>query len=145
MPSFAQVTKAEKGLIWLLVHRHGEALAALAELEAADLAHLAARPVLDLARKLNEDRGFSPAVFLERLSMVEAQLVTAVASETEPHVHDAETCVRIVRRMRYERERSALQQEIDRLQGRAGEQDADRLTELLVRKYDVIQRIDALA
>lgn len=142
-PSFGQVTKAEKGLIWLLVHRPEPALAALVGLEDADLAGLASRSVLDLARKLNDDRGFSPSVLLERLTMVEAQLVTSVASEPEPHVHDASTCVRSLQRLRYERERKAVQFEIDSLQ-KNGDPEAGRLGELLIRKYDLIQRIDAL-
>jgi DNA primase len=143
VPSFGQVTKAEKGLIWLLIHRPLEALPVLDRLEPDDLAGLAAGSVLDLTRKLNDDKGFSPSVLLERLSMVEAQLVTSIASEQEAHVHDAETCARSLRRLRYERERSAVQQEIDRLQTHGGS-DSERLGELLVRKYDLIQRIDAL-
>ncbi len=143
MPGFGRVTKAEKGLIWLLVHRSGEALTALEGLEADDLEGLVSRSVLDLARKLNDDRGFSPSVLLERLTMVEAQLVTSIASEEEPHVHEAETCARSLRRLRYERERTAVQLEIDSLQER-GAADGGRLGELLVRKYDLIQRIDSL-
>ena len=143
MPSFGQVTKAEKGLIWLLVHRPEVALGALDALDGDDLAPLAAGSVLDLARKLNEDRGFSPSVLLERLTMMEAQLVTSIASEQEAHVHDAETCARSLKRLRYERERTAVQQEIDRLQ-EGGGTDTVRLGELLVRKYALIQRIDAL-
>jgi hypothetical protein len=82
-------------------------------------------------------------VLIERLSMVEAQLVTAIASETEAHAHEAEECARSLRRLRYERERAAVQQEIDRLQQHppAG---GDQLEQLLVRKYDLIQRIDGL-
>ena len=78
------MTKAEKGLIWWLIHEPGPALTALESLEPGDFEGLASRSVLDLARKLNENRGFSPSVLLERLSMVEAQLVTGIASETEP-------------------------------------------------------------
>jgi DNA primase len=143
VPSFGQVTKAEKGLIWMLIHDPGPALDALDGLDGPDFDGLASRSVLDLARKLNEDKGFSPSALLERLSMLDAQLVTAIASESEAHVHDATDCVRIVKRLRYERERAAIQQEIDRLQ-EVGGQDGEKLQELLVRKYDVIQRIEAL-
>src|SRR5215471_17082971 len=143
MPSFGQVTKAEKGLIWLLVHQPEAAMDALATLDGTDLDGLASRTVLDLAQKLNEDKWFSPSALLERLSMVDAQLVTAIASESEAHVHDAGDCVRILKRLRWERERGAIQREIDRLQ-EIGELDGEKLQELLVRKYDVIQRIEAL-
>ena len=143
VPSFGQVTKAEKGLIWLLIHRPADALAALETLDGPDFDHVYSRAVLDLARKLNEDKGFSPAALFERLTMEDAQLVTAIASEGEAHVHDAHDCARILKRLRWERERAAIQREIDRLQ-EVGVGNGEKLQELLVRKYDVIQRIEAL-
>ena len=143
-PTFGQVTKAEKGLIWWLVHEPAPALAALASLEAADFDGLASRTVLDLARKLNEDRGFSPSVLLERLSMGEAQLVTATASEGEAPVHDVEDCARILRRLRYERERAALQREIDRLQQLGAAQHGAQIDALWARKRDLLQRMESL-
>jgi DNA primase len=141
--SFGQVTKAEKGLIWLLVHQPEDSLEALTTLECPDFEGLAGGRILDLAKKLNEDKGFSPAALFERLSTLDAQLVTEVASEGEAHVHDAHDCVRILKRLRWERERAAIQREIDRLQ-EIGALDGEKLQELLVRKYDVIQRIEAL-
>jgi DNA primase len=144
LPSFGQVTKAEKGLIWCLVHDPEPALTALGGLDATDMEGLAARSALDLARKLNDDRGFSPSAWLERLTLVEAQLVTGVASETEPPVHDAEGCARIIRRLRYERERAALQREIDRLQQLGAAQHGDEINSLWARKRDLLQRIEGL-
>jgi DNA primase len=144
IPAFGQVTKAEKGLIWWLVHQPAPALAALDSLEPEDFEGLAARSVLDLARKLNEDKGFSPATLLERLSMGESQLVTGVASESEAPVHDVENCARILRRLRYERERAALQREIDRLQQLGAAQHGAQIDALWVRKRDLLQRIEEL-
>jgi hypothetical protein len=144
LPNFGQVTKAEKGLIWWLVHRPDPGLAALQGLEAADLDGLASRSVLDLAHKLNEDRGFSPSVLLERLNMAEAQLVTGIASETEPPVHDVEECARIIKRLRYERERAAVQREIDRLQQLGAAQHGEQIDALWARKHDLLQRIEGL-
>jgi len=143
MPSLGRVTKAEKGLIWLLIHQPEDALGALASLDGPDFEGLSSRSILDLAQKLNEDKGFSPSALLERLSTVDAQLATAIASEGEAHVRDAHDCVRILKRLRWERERAAIQREIDRLQ-EIGGRDGEKLQELLVRKYDVIQRIEAL-
>jgi hypothetical protein len=117
---------------------------ALGHLEAADLDGLAARSVLDLARKLNEDRGFSPSVLLERLNMAEAQLVTGIASETEPPVHDVEECARIIKRLRYERERAAVQREIDRLQQLGAALHGEQIDALWARKHDLLQRIEGL-
>ncbi len=143
LPGLGQVTKAEKGLIWWLVHRPELALDALRTLDPEDFEGLASRSALDLARKLDNDRSFSPSVLLERLNISEAQLVTGIASESEPHVHDATECALILRRLRYERERAALQRDIDRLQT-AGTEPGDELQELLVRKYELIQRIEGL-
>jgi DNA primase len=103
VPSFGHVTKAEKGLIWLLVHQPEGALGALETLDGTDLDGLASRTVLDLAHKLNENTEFTPSALLERLSTVDAQLVAAIASEAEAHVHDAGGCVRMIKRLRYER------------------------------------------
>ena len=144
LPSFGQVTKAVKGLIWLLIHDPSPALAALEALEARDLEGLSALSVLDLARKLNEHRGFSPAALLERLTMAEANLVTAIASEREPHVHDAEGCVHVIRRMRCERERAAIQSEIDQLQERGAAEHAGEIDVLLTRKRELLQQMEAL-
>ena len=144
LPSFGQVTKAEKGLIWWLVHRSEPALGALRTLESNDLANLATRSVLDLSQKLDEDKGFSPSVLLERLNMVEAQLVTGIASEGEPPVNDVEECARILKRLRYERERAAVQREIDRLQQLGAAQHGEQINALWARKQALLQRIEGL-
>src|SRR6185295_17255377 len=96
-----------------------------------DLDGLASRSVLDLAKQLNEDRGFSPSVLLERLNMVEAQLVTSIATEPEPPSLSLPFCVRAFRKARYERERLAVQREIDLLQ-QNGRSDSDEINPLLV-------------
>jgi DNA-binding helix-hairpin-helix protein with protein kinase domain len=141
--SFGQVTKAEKGLIWLLVHQPADALDALGTLDGPDFDGLSSRSVLEFARKLNEDKGFSPSALLERLTAVDAQLVTAIASEGEAHVSDARECVRSLKSRRWERESAAIQRDIDRLQ-ESGAEAGEKLQELLVRKYDVIKQIKAL-
>ena len=144
LPNFGQVTKAEKGLIWWLLHEPEAALAALDALDEDDLEGLSARSVLDLVRKLNENRRFSPAVLLERLTTVDSQLVTAIASEPEPHVTDADGCARIIKRLRCEREHTAIQREIDRLQELGAAEHGDRIDALWARKLDLLQRIEGL-
>jgi DNA primase len=144
MPSFGKVTKAEKGLIWWLIHEPGPALAALASLDPGDFEGLASRSVLDLARKLNENKGFSPSVLLERLSMVEAQLVTGIASEKEPHVKDAESCAQIIRRMRCERDHAAIQREIDHLQELGASEHSHRIDALWAQKHELLRRLEGL-
>ena len=144
MPSFGQVTKAEKSLIWWLIHRSKAALETIAALEPEDLEGLAARSVLDLAKKLDEDRGFSPSVLLERLNMVEAQLVTAIATEPEPPSLALQYCVQAFRKSRYERERAIVRREIDRLQN-SGRSDSEEINSLLARNGDLGRLIQALA
>ena len=144
LPNLGQVTKAEKGLIWLLIHNHEPALTALSSLDPVDLKGLSAGSVLDLARRLNEDRGFSPAALLERLTMAEANLVTAIASEREAHVHDAEGCTRIIRRLRCEREYADLQREIDRLQELGATAHGPEIDALWARKLDLKHRMEGL-
>src|SRR5437762_647641 len=142
VPSFGQVTKAEKGLIWLLIHQPEGAVAALATLDGPDFDGLSSRSVLDLARKLNEDKGFSPSALLERLTMVDAQLVTAIASEGEAHVHDATSCVRILRRLRLERELGELQRELTRLQEVGTALNDDAISVLGKRKNDLRRQLE---
>jgi DNA primase len=144
LPSFGRVTKAEKGLIWWLVHRPEGAMPSIASLDDQDTEDLQTRSVLDLARKLKDDRGFSPSMLLERLNLAEAHLVTGIASEREPPVHDPEDCARMIKRMRYERERAAVQREIDRLQQLGATEHGAQIDALWARKRDLLQRIDGL-
>jgi hypothetical protein len=143
VPRLGQVTKAEKGLIWWLVHKPAPALEAIGTLESPDFDGLAARSVLDLARELHDNKGFSPSVLLERLNLVEAQLVTAVASEPEPPALSLSSCVREFRRHRYERERAAVQREIERLQTQGGA-DGVEINTLLARNGDLGRLIQSL-
>jgi DNA primase len=142
-PSVARVSKAEKALIWWLINRSHDGLRALEGLSEADLAGLPSRSVLDLAAKLNEDRGFSPSVLLERLGMMEAQLVTTIASEPEPPALGLSSCVREMQRSRYAQERAELQREIDHLQS-SGAGDSQEMNALLTRKLALGRRIQAL-
>jgi DNA primase len=143
LTSFGQVTKAEKGLIWWLVHEPAPALHVLGSLDPLDLEGLATRSVLDLACKLNEDKGFALSTLLERLSMVEAQLVTGIASEPKPPTTSLESCARAFRKARYERERAMVQREIERLQSSGGGADLE-VNALLARNGDLGRMIQAL-
>jgi len=143
VPRLGQVTKAEKGLIWWLIHEPEPALTVIAELDPLDFEGLAARSVLDLTRKLHDNKGFSPSVLLERLTLVEAQLVTGIASEPEPPTLSLSACVREFRRHRYERERAAVQREIERLQTQ-GAADSGEINTLLARNGDLGRLIQSL-
>lgn len=143
LPSLGQANKAERDLLWWLVHRPEAALEALDMLAEEDFEGLASRSVLDLARKLKEDKGFSPAALLERLSDAQATLVTRAAAESEPPSLAPVSCVYAFRKLRYERERAAVQSEIDRLQ-RSGGGASGEMNALLTRKHDLGRLIQSL-
>ena len=139
------VKPAERGLLWALIHEPMAAVAALDELEDDDLAALATRHVLELARSLHDSRTpFGPGALLERLSEQEARLVTAIAADgTCPARVDE--CVRAIRLLRYDRERAALQREIDRLQEDGTPGTVARIEQLGLQKIDLKRRIEALS
>ena len=141
--NLGRLTGAEKGLIWWLMNRPDEATPVVDALDPVDCRGLAAGPLLDLARKLNEDRGFSPSVLLQRLSTVEAQLVGRIASEPEPPTLGPASCARALQRVRYERERAVLRDEIDRLQS-SGANHSPEMGALLARLGEVGRVIQAL-
>ena len=137
------LTKAERSVLWMLIHRPELGLSALEAMGPEDLEGLGSRPVLDFARKLKENNGFSPAVLIEQLGPAHATLVTEAAAELEPPSLDAASCVMALRKMRYERERGATQAEIDRLV-RAGQGNDPAFNVLLEKHLDLRRRIEAL-
>jgi DNA primase len=144
LPSFGQLKDAEKGLIWGLVHNTEEALAALAELDPEDLETLAGHDIFELARSLQAGtENLLPSALLQRLSTVNAQVVTRIAANpTAPA--PAVDCARAIKRLRWERERSAIQREIDRLQELGAGQHGHEIDALWKRKKDLMHRIEAL-
>jgi DNA primase len=139
------VKPAERGLVWALIHTPDAALAALGELDEADTAVLATRHVLDVARSLHDGAGLhAPGALLERLNEEEARLVAAIAAENACPA-PVEECVRALRLLRYDRERAALQREIDRLQEEASPATVARIEELGLQKVDLKRRIEALS
>jgi len=135
---------AEQGLLWALVHRPVEGLAAVAQLEEADLEGLVTAPILTLARSLGQmPPDVLPALLGERLSPAERgwldRAAAAPASAAPPT-----DCVNALRRLRYQRERMAVQDEIDRLQPTGDPDDDERLTVLWERKKALLQRLEDL-
>jgi DNA primase len=148
LPAGGQLKPAERGLIWGLFHKTQEAQAALADLEPGDLEQLAGREVFELARSLHgEPADVLPSELLRRLSTMSAQLVTGVAGEHTAPVTgpgDLTECARILKRLRCERERAAIQREIDRLQGLGLTQHGDEINLLVNQKRTLAQRIEEL-
>jgi DNA primase len=148
LPSFGPLKAAERGLIWGLFHRTGEAQQALDTLDSADFEQLAGREVFEMARSLHDRPAEAlPSELLRRLSTMSAQLVTAIAGEQTAPIAgpgDLAECARILKRLRWERDRAAIQREIDRLQGPGAAQDGERLNLLLNEKRTLAQRIEEL-
>jgi DNA primase len=142
LPSFGQLKQAEKALIWGLIHNTQEALAAMGTLEEADLEGLAGRPVLDLARSLHDGPpDLLPSTLLQRLSTVNAQLVTSIAATTTPPAPPVE-CVRALKRLRWERERASIRREIDRLQELGSAQHGHEIDTLCQRLLAIAIELD---
>lgn len=145
LPSFGQVKAAEKGLIWALMHQNPDGIAALTALEAGDLDGLVAGPILEAARALEGVPPEAlPGTLVERLSTVEAVLVSTVAAELHPPALELQDCVRTLKRLRYERERASVQLELRRLQ-ELGERDHEaEIVALFRRKEALAHQIEAL-
>ena len=144
LPSFGQLKHAEKALIWGLIHNTSAALEALAGLDDDDLEELAGRHILEMARSLqNEPLDLLPSTLLQRLSTLNAQLVTSIVASDVPQAPPA-ACARALKRLRWERERAALQREIDRLQELGATQHGNEINNLWQRKKDLLHRIEEL-
>jgi DNA primase len=144
MPSLGTLKQAEKALIWALIHDSAGAQLALAELDEEDLEGLAGRDIFRLARSLHDEPlDLLPSTLLQRLSTGDAQLVTSIAaSGTAPAPSGA--CAPALKRLRWERERAAIQREIDRLQELGATEHGHEIDNLWQRKKDLLHRIEQL-
>jgi len=139
-----QLRQAERELIWALIHDSSGAMGALTGLEPEDLEGLAGRDIFELARSLQrEPEGFLPSTLLQRLSTVNAQLVTRIAASTTAPAPPS-ACAEALRRLRWERERAAIQREIDRLQELGATQYEHEIDNLWQRKKELLHRIEQL-
>ncbi|MEY4093673.1 MAG: hypothetical protein RLZZ53_872 [Acidobacteriota bacterium] len=136
------VRKAEKGLIWTLVHQPAEAVAALRQLEASDLKGLSTENLLRTARDLDVSPEDVPAALMERLSTQEAELLASVAAEPFPPAVLPDLCVVALKYVRLERELADVQRELNRLQNVGDTGPA--LMDLLHRKTQMIRALEAM-
>ncbi len=144
LPAFGQMKYAEKGLIWSLIHNTKEAFEALDGLDGEDLESLAGREIFETARSLHKGPlDLIPSTLLQRLSTVNAQLVTSIAASASPPAPPLE-CARALKRLRWERERAAIQREIDRLQEMGASRHGQEIDALWLKKKDLMHRIEEL-
>ena len=143
VPATSRVRLAEQGLLWALVHRPVEAMAAVARLEPEDLDGLLTAPVFRLAAGLLDmPPDLFPDLLAERLSEGERVLLDRAASSPAPAAAVTD-CVNTFRRLRVDRERAAVQQEIDRLQERSEMTDST-LVALWERKKKLLRQLEEL-
>jgi len=145
----ARVRFAEQGLLWALVHRPVEGLAAVTQLDPADFEGLLAGPVFQLAASLTEIAPDAlPGVLRERLSEGERVLLER-AAQPEAETAKPSDCVNAIKRLRYDRERARVQEEIDRLQDAGSRTPAPeagkQLAEMWERKKQLLRRLEELS
>jgi DNA primase len=142
IPSFGEVKRAEKGLIWALFHEPELGMTALNVLQDNDLEGLPTRRILEEAKRLTDRApGVLPSALLERLNSLEADLVTRIAAEPNAP-WPADSCAREIQQLRAERDFVEVQREIRRLQ-EAGEQADIRILEkklALARQLEELSR-----
>jgi DNA primase len=142
LPAFGHMKHAEKALIWALIHNTAVALDAMAELDDEDLAPLAGREIFEMARSLHDHTPERlPSALLQRLSTLNAQLVTSIAAHPTPPAPAVE-CARAIKRLRWQRDRAAIQREIDRLQELGAGQHGHEIDALWQKKKDLLHRIE---
>jgi DNA primase len=138
-----RVRPHEQGLLWTLVHRPVEGLAAVSQIEAEDLDGLLAAPVLQLAASLTDaPPEMLPSLLRERLSDGERALLDRAAADEAPAAPPAE-CINALKRERVKRDIALVQRDIDRLQ-EGSRMDDEALTALWERKKELLRRLEDL-
>lgn len=144
IPSLGQVKPVERGLIWAVMKDTPAGLLALAELEDGDLDGLATGGILQQARSLQGwPEASLPQTLIERLTKGEAGLVAEICRQSSAPSGAAD-CVKVLKKLRLDRERAAVNREIDALQEQGPEADDRRMNALLVRSRELKQQIESL-
>jgi len=143
VPAVARLRPAEQGLLWTLMHRPVEGLAALGQLEPEDLEGLISGSILHLAASLSDlSPELLPELVLDRLSEGERALVER-ARQAEAPAAPPTDCVNALKRLRVDRQRADVQEQIDRLQ--AGDRlDDSALARLWAEKQALVRRLEEL-
>lgn len=133
----------EQGLLWTLIHRPVEGIAAVAQLDPEDLDGLLIQPVVRLAASLVDMPPETlPMLLRERSSEGERGLIDRAAGAEAPAASAAD-CVVTIKRERIKREAALVQAEMDRLQQRSLMDDAT-LESLWRKKMELLQQLEAL-
>jgi DNA primase len=143
VPAVARLRPAEQGLLWTLMHRPVEGLAALAQLDPEDLEGLISGSILHLAVSLSDlSPELLPELVLDRLSEGERALVERARQAAAPAAPPTD-CVNALKRLRVDRQRADVQEQIDRLQAGARLDDS-ALARLWAEKQALVRRLEEL-
>ena len=139
-----RATPAEKGLIWALARDTAAAMETIAGLDDDDIAGLATEPILATARSLADWPGAAVRDALrERLSEEEADWMARVGAGDRPPAAAAD-CGHELRRRACERQRAAVQDEIDRCQHIGTPSALAEIDVLWRKKLDLSAKLEAL-
>ena len=145
LPAYGTIKGAEKALIWWIINNPDDARAVLEGIDEADFENLVTREVFQVARSLQrESVRFLPSALIQRLSTMNAQLVTRIATDTAPPATIVSDCVQALKRLRFDRERADIQREIDRLQQLGAPEHSSEINALWQRKKDLLHRMEQL-
>ncbi|MDP2321417.1 MAG: DNA primase [Acidobacteriota bacterium] len=136
------VRKAEKGLIWSLVHDPASTMQWLNQLEPEDLKGLSTANILRTAQELTVRAEDVPGALMERLSTQEAELLASVAAEPSPPAVLPDLCVVALKYVRLERELADVQRELKRLQDIGDSGPASMV--LLAKKSQMVRALEAM-
>ena len=136
------VRKAEKGLIWSLVHDPVGTMQWLRQLEPEDLKGLSTANILRTAQQLDVTPEDVPGALMERLSTQEAALLASVAAEPSPPAVLPDLCVVALKYVRLERELADVQRELKRLQDMGDSGPASMA--LLAKKSQMVRALEAM-
>ncbi|MGE3490977.1 MAG: DNA primase [Vicinamibacterales bacterium] len=136
------VRKAEKGLIWSLVHDPVGTMQWVGQLEPEDLKGLSTANILRTAQELDVKPEDVPAALMERLSTQEAELLASVAAEPSAPAVLPDLCVVALKYVRLERELADVQRELNRLQNMGDSGPASMA--LLARKTQMVRALEAM-
>ncbi len=136
------IRKAEKGLIWSLVHDPVGTMPTLRQLEPEDLKGLSTSNLLRTALELDVRPEDVPSALMERLSTQEAELLASVAAEPFPPAVLPDLCVVALKYVRLERELADVQRELNRLQNMGDSGPAS--TALLAQKTQLVRALEAM-
>jgi DNA primase len=137
-----KIRKAEKGLIWTLVHDPAGTMPWLGQLEEEDLKGLSAGNIFRTAQSLDVKAEDVPSALMERLSTQEAELLASVAAEPFPPAVLPDLCVVALKYVRLERELADVQRELNRLQNIGDTSQASMV--LLAQKQQMVRALEAM-